>query len=410
MSFPVRVRVLTIWVCSSKSNMIENSLKTVLRLNIKHPVFMLHIRLTHSRRTFIHHKFCLFKFKSQTGSVTSVRTCSSNPSHGRFMRVLKAFVGTFCLGTVIVGLLASSKIKRRLAGIENVEDSAWNPIKHYIQFKGVVLPQFTENNAHKFENFEVRPDDVWVISFPRSETEWIQEIVFLINSNMDLEKAKTVSIDDRFPYLEYPSPGLDAIATIPSPRMIKTHLPLKLLPEEIRKSKVIYVARNPKDTVVSNYHFCKQLKTFDKNFNSFVKAFIRNKVGYAPWWQHVLEFWKIRDDPNVLFITYEDLCEDMEGSIRKISQFLNKELTNRDLDTLLSYCSPENMRNNKQVSYKWHLGEEDNEQSDIMKDGIGEWRKYFDDEPNYQINKLVAHKLANSGLTFKYDKEDKNDR
>lgn len=55
---------------------------------------------------------------------------------------------------------------------------------------------------------------------------------------MDLEKAKTVSIDDRFPYLEYPTPGLDAIATIPSPRMIKTHLPLKLLPEEIRKSKV----------------------------------------------------------------------------------------------------------------------------------------------------------------------------
>ncbi|CAG2240318.1 unnamed protein product [Mytilus edulis] len=316
MSFPIRVRFLQSGFVRLKQNMIENSLKTVLRLNVKHPVFMLHIRLTHSRRTFIHHKFCLFKFKSQTGSVTS--------------------------------------------------------------FKGVVLPQFTENNVHKLENFEVRPDDIWVISFPRSETEWIQEIVFLINSNMDLEKAKTVSIDDRFLYLEYPTPGLDAITTIPSPRMIKTHLPLKLLPEEIRKSKVIYVARNPKDTVVSNYHFSKQLKTFDKNFNSFVKAFIRNKVGYAPWWQHVLEFWKIRDDPNVLFITYEDLCEvimykgtdipnDMEGSIRKISQFLDKELTNRDLNMLLSHCSSENMKNNKQVSYKWHLGEENNEQSDIMK-------------------------------------------
>ncbi|VDI12301.1 Hypothetical predicted protein [Mytilus galloprovincialis] len=370
--------------------MFENSLKTVVRLNINHPAFMLHIRLTHSRRTFIHQKFCLFQLKSQTGSVTSVRTCSSNPSHGRFKRVLKAFVGTFCLGTVIMGLLASSKIKRRLAGIENVEDGAWNPIKHYIQFKGVVLPQFTENNVHKFETFEVRTDDVWVVSFPRSETEWIQEVVFLINSNMDIEKAKTVSIDDRFPYFEYPTLGLDALATIPSPRMIKTHLPLKLLPEEIRKSK--------------------QLKIFDKNFNSFVKAFISNKVGYAPWWQHVLEFWKIRDNPNVLFITYEDLCEDMEGSIRRISQFLDKELTNRDLNTLLSHCSPENMKNNKQVSYKWHLGEEDNEQSDIMKDGVGDWRKYFDDEPNYQINKLVAHKLANSGLSFKYDKKDKKDR
>ncbi|CAC5422225.1 unnamed protein product [Mytilus coruscus] len=247
-----------------------------------------------------------------------------------------------------------------------------------------------------------------IINF--AETEWMQEVVFLINSNMDLEKAKTVSIDDRFPYLEHPTPGHDAIATVPSPRLIKTHLPLKLLPEEIRKSKVIYVARNPKDTVVSYYHFCKQLKIFNKSFNSFVKAFVSNRVGYAPWWQHVLEFWKIREDPNVLFMMYEDMYEDMEGSIRKISKFLDKELTNNDLHTLLSHCSPENMRNNKQVSYKRHLGEEDNEQSDIMKDGIGEWRKHFDDEPNYQINKLVAHKLANSGLAFKYDKEDKKDR
>ncbi|CAC5422230.1 unnamed protein product [Mytilus coruscus] len=151
--------------------MFEKSLKSVLRLKIRHPVFMLHVRLTHSSRTFIHQNSCLLRFsvKSWTGSTTT-RSCSNNPDQGRFKRVLKAFVGTFCLGTVIVGLLASSKIKRRLAGIENVEDSAWNPIKHYIQFKGVVLPQFTENNVHTFETFEVRPDDVWVVSFPRSGT------------------------------------------------------------------------------------------------------------------------------------------------------------------------------------------------------------------------------------------------
>ena len=55
---------------------------------------------------------------------------------------------------------------------------------------------------------------------------------------MNIEKAKTTSIDDRFPYLEYLTPGLEAIDKMPSPRLIKTHMPLRLLPKDITKAKV----------------------------------------------------------------------------------------------------------------------------------------------------------------------------
>lgn len=30
-------------------------------------------------------------------------------------------------------------------------------------------------------------------------------------------------------------------------------------------------------------------------------------VCFAPFWPHVLNFWKRRDDPNILFLKYEDL-------------------------------------------------------------------------------------------------------
>ena len=30
-------------------------------------------------------------------------------------------------------------------------------------------------------------------------------------------------------------------------------------------------------------------------------------VMYAPWWRHVEEFWDMRHDENILFLTYEDL-------------------------------------------------------------------------------------------------------
>lgn len=319
-------------------------------------------------------------------------------------------ISTFIVGACMLSTVGYSKVRRRLKGIENVTDENTRKMKHFFRYKGVVLPQFTENIVHKFENFEVRPDDVWVVSFPRSGTTWTQEIVYLINSNMDIEKAKTVSIDDRFPYLEYLTPGLDAIANLPSPRLIKTHLPLKLLPKDINKAKVIYVARNPKDTAVSYYHFCKLLKTFSGEFDFFLKLFVNHKVGYAPWWQHVLDFWNIKDDPNVLFITYEDMCEDMEGNIRKIAEFLGKNLSDKDVKFIEHHCSFDNMKNNAQVNYEWmrHLGVWDNKDKDnshIRKGKIGEWRLYFNKETNYQINRMVAHKLNASGLTFKYDKD-----
>lgn len=67
---------------------------------------------------------------------------------------------------------------------------------------------------------------------------------------------------------------MDFIETISTPcykfmpemlqqRFVKTHLPFKLLPPSImeQRSKVVYVARNPKDVVVSYYHLNKLYRT-----------------------------------------------------------------------------------------------------------------------------------------------------
>lgn len=50
----------------------------------------------------------------------------------------------------------------------------------------------------------------------------------------------------------------EALLNMPSPRVIKTHLPLSLLPRSVAEvgAKVIYVGRNPKDVAVSYYYEC----------------------------------------------------------------------------------------------------------------------------------------------------------
>jgi hypothetical protein len=45
-------------------------------------------------------------------------------------------------------------------------------------------------------------------------------------------------------------------------------------------------------------------------------TFVRGKIGYGSSFKHVAKWWKPRNDPNVLFLTYEELSRDLEGCLR----------------------------------------------------------------------------------------------
>lgn len=73
---------------------------------------------------------------------------------------------------------------------------------------------------------------------------------------------------------------LKAIDHMSSPRVIKSHLPFYLLnPDLLDKSKVVYVARNPKDVIVSYYHYHRLLEfhKFSGDLETFAEYFIRDE-------------------------------------------------------------------------------------------------------------------------------------
>lgn len=88
----------------------------------------------------------------------------------------------------------------------------------------------------------------------------MQEIAYLVHSEGDFDSADMFLLTERVPFLEVWSPeahNLDVLCETNPPRLIKTHLPSHFFDKTLaaKNTKFISVLRNPKDTLVSFYHF-----------------------------------------------------------------------------------------------------------------------------------------------------------
>ena len=96
-------------------------------------------------------------------------------------------------------------------------------------------------------------------------TTWVQEIVWQIYNEGAISSAKLLF---RFPFLEARACNADEeqlidFKSLPSPRLIKSHLTYGTIPKSADKAaqcKYIYVARNPKDVAVSYFYFMEHWK------------------------------------------------------------------------------------------------------------------------------------------------------
>ncbi|EMP33995.1 Sulfotransferase 4A1 [Chelonia mydas] len=138
---------------------------------------------------------------------------------------------------------------------------------------------------------------------------------------------------------------MEEIANFPeltSPRLIKSHLPYRFLPSDLHNgdSKVIYMARNPKDLVVSYYQFHRSLRTmsYRGTFQEFCRRFMNDKLGYGSWFEHVQEFWEHHTDSNVLFLKYEDMHKDLATMVEQLVRFLGVSYDKAQLESMVEHC------------------------------------------------------------------------
>lgn len=276
-------------------------------------------------------------------------------------------------------------------------------------YQGVVLQTMMLRGFYESQKFKAKKSDIFVVSFPKTGTTWVQEAVYLIGSNCDFKKAKSTNLEKRFPLLELTD--IDNSKTNDQQRFFKSHLPYSLLPQSVRdsKCKIIYVTRNPKDTLVSMWHFYKMLKLlqYRGTLKQFMEEnFITDRITYAPFSRSVLEFWERRMEENIFFITYEELTRDLVTSIRRISEFLGKSFSENDIQKIAYHCSFQKMSANPKVNYsQWKdNGFASKEQTNFMRKGkVGDWKNYLDESMNQKMDEYIERNFKGSGLEFIYE-------
>ncbi|XP_078367341.1 sulfotransferase 1E1-like isoform X2 [Oculina patagonica] len=293
-----------------------------------------------------------------------------------------------------------------------VTEGEWTS-ERFIDVLGVKMPVgFTPDPqllCDFISNFQTRPDDVFVATYPKSGTTWVQEIVWQIFNE---GQVKSSHIMERVPFFDFATntvfPRVD-FDTLPSPRILKTHLPYHTIPKsanEDTKCKYIYVARNPKDVAVSFYKMVTSLKSLGNGYHGpwefYAKLFIEGNVVYNLWNDHVLGWWKHKDDPNVLFVKYEDLKKDLPSNVRMIANFLNKPLSDDLISRIAEQCTFSGMKKNP-ASFAVPIGPDGDETSLLRKGVVGDWKNYFTPELNERFEKEVLAKLKESGLEFDFE-------
>ena len=107
------------------------------------------------------------------------------------------------------------------------------------------------------------------------------------------------------------------------------------------------MARNPRDTVLTFFNHFKVLEGYSGSFETFADAFLKDECGYyTPFMQNVRGFWEARQEPNITFITYEEMKRDLPSVIRRVSAFLGKPVAERDIPALADFLSFDKMRSN----------------------------------------------------------------
>ncbi|XP_061915411.1 sulfotransferase 6B1 [Entelurus aequoreus] len=266
--------------------------------------------------------------------------------------------------------------------------------------KGVLYPLLLcpRENLQALEDVTARDDDILLVAYPKCGFNWMVGVL----KKMMME-ATGRKVETRMPPLmEFFGPDVSQVMDqSPSPRLLGTHLHPDNIPATFfaKRAKMLVIFRNPKDTLVSFYHFCNNNPVLPSvsSWESFFADFLSGDVPWGSYFEHALAWEKRMDDPDVMLVTYEQLKQDLGQAVRHMASFLGFTLTQDQVRRVSEASTFAAMKESSQ-----HGGIE----NIIFRKGeVGDWRNHFTEEQSRQMDQVFSRHLAGTrlGRQLNYD-------
>jgi hypothetical protein len=272
---------------------------------------------------------------------------------------------------------------------------------------GALARQFM---TRPFDEYEPTSHDVFCCTGFKSGSNWLLQIALQatyrghaefehIHDFVAWPEARsgrhTVGLLDEAPWRTAPT-GL---------RLIKTHHPAESIPIT-SAARYIALVRNPKDACVSGYHFLRAvaLGPTMPSVDRWVDWFLSPRFPAGSWAEHLAGYWRLRDEPNMLFLTFESMKKDLSGTVSRIGAFLDLDLSDSEITQITASSEIEAMR---QIEHKFdaplRMPWTRRTGSIVRRGQVGASSELLSPAQQRRIDDHCRLELANLGCDFPYD-------
>uniref|UniRef100_A0A7S4RHN4 Sulfotransferase domain-containing protein n=1 Tax=Alexandrium monilatum TaxID=311494 RepID=A0A7S4RHN4_9DINO len=179
----------------------------------------------------------------------------------------------------------------------------------------------SEKSVAAGRSFTPRPTDIFITTYPKCGTTWVTQICHQIRTggHMDFEEISEACPWDILAF----DCGQDLDADhVASPRVFKSH---EGAGDIANGAKYVHVCRDPDDALISFWRFLPAFAGIPPgqiSVREFTEAVFGGVSHSGGIWDFYVGWWERRNDPDVLWVCYEDLQANLEAQIRRIAAFM----------------------------------------------------------------------------------------
>jgi hypothetical protein len=185
----------------------------------------------------------------------------------------------------------------------------------------------------------LRPADIFFASYPRSGSTWTRFVLYEILTGRE---ASFDAVNSTLLGVQRLNHGIPVLPK--GGRLVGSH-------EQYRREyqRTLYLVRDGRDVLLSEYAYLTSLGLYRKDFDQFVAGFVGagSRVnGFGPWQRHVKSWLDspIAGSSSFLLMQYEDLRSNPEDSFQRISDFLGVSVSRDKIQRALASNSLSRMR------------------------------------------------------------------